>query len=163
MQNSHILLCLVFYPSIPFIKHRQNQFQMSKLSVNEQKGRTRKKGKQTKYEDKGRDARKSRRGGWQQLDEGPSDATTSSCTPRGLHSFPLPSASEFEFQRFCTSLGCCRGRRGDVLQSLQQGFCRGSDDGRAHSSPDFSCYFTKEALRAVESLCPAQVSRARFC
>ena len=148
------MLEVVIDPSIPFIKHRQNQFQMSKLSVNEQK---------TKYEEKGRDARKSRRGWWQQLDESPSDATASSCAPSSLHSLPLPPASEFKFQRVCSSLGRCRGRWGNVLQSLQQGFCAGSDDRRAQVSPDLSRDFPKEALRAVESLCPAQVSCARFC
>ena len=82
---------------------------MSKLSVNEQK---------TKYEEKGRDARKSRRGWWQQLDESPSDATASSCAPSSLHSLPLPPASEFKFQRVCSSLGRCRGRWGNVLHFI---------------------------------------------
>ena len=133
-------------PSIPFIKHRQNQSQKSQLSVNEQIGKTRKWGKQPKQKDEGRDARMPRRGGWQQLDKGTSDTTASPCSPCGLDSFPLASASEFEFQSIRPSLSRRPSSRADVLQSLQQRFRRGPNDGCTQRSPDLPGYFSEEPL-----------------
>ena len=103
-------------------------------------------GRTTKTERRGKE-RKDASARWvASLDKCTSDAAAPPCSPRGLDSFSLASASKFEVQSFRPSLCRSPSSRADILQSLQQSFRRCPNDGCTQGSPDLPGYFSEEPL-----------------